>query len=211
MARHPRVSLLATIVALSGGFFTRSLVGGAMLTVPRGILHGSKVISRQIHLCKAEQGPSSFSNEPVSVTGIIYQPCLETHGPGPYPIVTLFTKQGCTLCDKVKDMLSSIRDQHPHTLEVCFICFTPFSKSCSLCLIYGDTIQAVDITDTDKTNWFDKYKYDIPVLHINRKYWTKHRLTLTDEVIQTFQSIRDGTFISPPGEPNALAMEHKIK
>ena len=140
MARHPRVSLLATIVALSGGFFTRSLVGGAMLTAPRGTLHGSKVISRRIHLCKAEQGPSSFSNEAVSVTGIIYQPCLETHGPGQYPIVTLFTKHGCTLCDKVKDMLYSMRDQHPHTLEVCFIRSTPFSKSCYLCLIYGATL-----------------------------------------------------------------------
>jgi len=33
----------------------------------------------------------------------------------------------------------------------------------------------VDIIDADKTEWWDKYKYDIPVLHIDGQYWAKHR------------------------------------
>jgi thiol-disulfide isomerase/thioredoxin len=116
---------------------------------------------------------------PASVTGAVYS----TTDAGA-PKVSLFTKEGCTLCDKVKLVLTSVQEDQPHSLE------------------------AVDITDTDQINWYDKYKYDIPVLHMNGQYWTKHRMT-TEEAVKGLMTARGGTFTSPPGEPNAAAMERK--
>jgi len=98
-------------------------------------------------------------------------------------VVKLFTKEGCTLCDKVKDVLESIRDDQPHSLY------------------------AVDITDDDKHGWFSKYKYDIPVLHINDMYWTKHRLAVED-AIAGLQEARSGSFEARSGEPDAERLEH---
>ena len=96
--------------------------------------------------------------------------------------MTLFTKEGCTLCDKAKDVLQEVRDSHPHSLL------------------------AVDITDDDKTEYFGRYKMDIPVLHLNERYWTKHRLT-REEAKQALTAAAEGSFESPPGEPNAAAHE----
>eukprot|EP00537_Pseudo-nitzschia_pungens_P017882 CAMPEP_0172410678 /NCGR_PEP_ID=MMETSP1061-20121228/77005_1 /TAXON_ID=37318 /ORGANISM="Pseudo-nitzschia pungens, Strain cf. pungens" /LENGTH=257 /DNA_ID=CAMNT_0013146871 /DNA_START=231 /DNA_END=1005 /DNA_ORIENTATION=+ len=58
--------------------------------------------------------------------------------------VTLYTKEGCTLCDKVKDVLAQLRDE----------------PNCH------HALRQVDITDDDQTASWDRYKYDIPVLHI---------------------------------------------
>ena len=64
----------------------------------------------------------------------------------------------------------------------------------------------MDITDEDKQAWWDKYKYDIPVLHINEAYWTKHRLAAEDAVKGITQA-KAGSFKSPPGEPDASRLE----
>jgi hypothetical protein len=89
-----------------------------------------------------------------------------------------------TLCDKVKDVLLEMRESLPHTLD------------------------QVDITDDCHTDWFDKYKYDIPVLHLNGQYWIKHKL-VADEVRTAFKATDEGRFESPRGEPNAGEMERK--
>ena len=96
--------------------------------------------------------------------------------------IKLFTKEGCTLCDKVKDTLSSIRTDYPHSLY------------------------AVDITDEDKQVWFDKYKYDIPVLHMEDVYWTKHRLSV-EEAIEGIEEVMGGEFEVRGGEPDAGRLE----
>lgn len=36
----------------------------------------------------------------------------------------------------------------------------------------------VDITHPSNKEWFNKYRYDIPVLHLNGKYLSKHRIAL---------------------------------
>lgn len=112
-----------------------------------------------------------------SVTGTVYE-ATEPDAPE----VTLFTKEGCTLCDKVKDVLDELRESHPHSLS------------------------QIDITDKGHSLFYDKYKYDIPVLHVDGQYWIKHRTTI-DQAREGLEAIRDGTFRSPPGEPNASAME----
>jgi hypothetical protein len=90
----------------------------------------------------------------------------------------LFTKEGCTLCDKVKDVLLGVLEEHPHSL-----------------------VQQ-DITDDDDVDVFERYKFDIPVLHLNGMYWAKHRLA-ADQAREALQQAQEGTFESPPGEPNA--------
>lgn len=81
----------------------------------------------------------------ISVSGVIYE------APSDRPLVQLFTKRGCTLCDQAKDVLARAAMERPHTLE------------------------AVDITDPENMQYWDRYKYDIPVLSINGIYWAKHR------------------------------------
>ena len=66
---------------------------------------------------------------------------------------------------------------------------------------------AVDITDEDKASWWAKYKYDIPVLHLNGQYWAKHRLE-EEEAMQALRAAREGTFKPPEfGEPDAEKFE----
>ena len=107
-----------------------------------------------------------------SVSGMIYE------HPGT-PTIQLFTKKGCTLCDKVKDILQD-PDVPSHSLE------------------------QVDITDDNHQEYFDKYQYDIPVLHVEGVYWTKHRLTVA-EAVAALEDVQRGKFVEQEGEPNAAA------
>ncbi|KAL7535307.1 hypothetical protein ACHAXR_008455 [Thalassiosira sp. AJA248-18] len=145
----------------------------------------SGLVYRQLHLPPRNHRPvaSSLSDDAIdgtsnheSVTGPIYEV-------DDVPTVKLFTKQGCTLCDKVKDVLESVRGDEPHSLL------------------------QVDITDDDKQEWFSKYKYDIPVLHINDTYWTKHKLS-TEDAITGIEEASTGDFEARQGEPDASKFEH---
>ena len=111
-----------------------------------------------------------------SVSGILYS------GPVEKPTVRLFTKDGCTLCDAAKDVLASAAVQQPHTLE------------------------SVDITDPEHAVWWDKYKYDIPVLHIDGKYWAKHRITL-EASLEALAAADEQAFEVQKGEPDAGRLE----
>ena len=148
---------------------------------------------RSVHLPKRNSFQLSSTADDVtnnnnnnkSVTGPIYE--MDNDGNKPIPKIQLFTKEGCTLCDKVKDTLSTIKTTHPHSLY------------------------AIDITDEDKLIWYNKYKYDIPVLHMNNVYWTKHRVT-AEEAIMAIEEVRnsnDGvSFTMRTGEPDAGRLEH---
>jgi thiol-disulfide isomerase/thioredoxin len=123
-----------------------------------------------------------------SVSGTIYSSPLPTDPQtSSFPVVvTLFTKEGCTLCDKVVDVLFELRSDYPHSLV------------------------AVDITDGDQGYYWGRYKYDIPVLHLNSVYWTKHRLTKSDAQ-QALTAAAAGTWQPFPNaareEPNAAQHE----
>mmetsp|Transcript_239 Transcript_239/g.367 ORF Transcript_239/g.367 Transcript_239/m.367 type:complete len:121 (+) Transcript_239:3-365(+) len=113
-----------------------------------------------------------------SVTGTVW-----TGLPGS-PVVTLFTKEDCSLCDKVKDILGELKDEYPHTLR------------------------AVDITDEGHKGWYSKYKFDIPVLHIEGKYFAKHRLT-KEEAIKGLGEANAGGFIERQGEPDSSHVDFR--
>ncbi|XP_009996456.1 PREDICTED: glutaredoxin-like protein C5orf63 homolog [Chaetura pelagica] len=68
------------------------------------------------------------------------------------PVLTLFTKKPCPLCDEAKEVLE------------------PYKRRFIL--------QEVDITHPENSAWYDKYKYDIPVFHLNGKFLMKHRVDI---------------------------------
>ena len=164
-------------------------------SAPQIMISNKKTIQkRNVHLPKRNSFQLSSTadddvtnNNNKSVTGPIYE-IDNTNSGKPIPKIQLFTKEGCTLCDKVKDTLSTLKTTHPHSLY------------------------AIDITDTDnKSTWYAKYKYDIPVLHMNNVYWTKHRVTV-EEAIMAIEEVRnseDGvSFVKRTGEPDAGRLEH---
>ncbi|XP_022655301.1 glutaredoxin-like protein C5orf63 homolog [Varroa jacobsoni] len=82
-----------------------------------------------------------------------WQRCLSSnshksdHGAPKKPVLTLFTKDVCPLCEKAK---LEIADFLPHV-----------------------EFQIVDIEKDPEL--YSKYKYDIPVFHLNGKFLFKHR------------------------------------
>ncbi|KAH0628168.1 hypothetical protein JD844_008991 [Phrynosoma platyrhinos] len=68
------------------------------------------------------------------------------------PVLTLFTKNPCPLCDEAKAVLEPYKHK--------FI------------------LQEVDITLSDHVSWFEKYKDDIPVFHLNGQFLMKHRVDI---------------------------------
>ena len=151
--------------------------------------HGSSGYSRQrfqripkrpqISLLSSQASVREISDYgfPTFITGPLYD------GPAGCPKVTLFTKEECTLCDKVKAVLEQTRTARPHAL---------FS---------------VDIADPRNQVWWDRYKYDIPVLHVDGRYWIKHRLS-TEEALAGLAEAAAGSFAPRQGDPDAKKMEH---
>ncbi|XP_077200570.1 glutaredoxin-like protein C5orf63 homolog isoform X3 [Paroedura picta] len=68
------------------------------------------------------------------------------------PVLTLFTKKPCPLCDEAKAVLEPYKHK--------FI------------------LQEVDITLPDHIAWYERYKHDIPVFHLNGQFLMKHRMDI---------------------------------
>ncbi|XP_028411375.1 glutaredoxin-like protein C5orf63 homolog [Dendronephthya gigantea] len=66
------------------------------------------------------------------------------------PVLEMFTKEDCSLCDEAIEKLEPFR--HLFVLK------------------------KVDITLAENKAWFDRYKYDIPVFHLEGKYLMRHRV-----------------------------------
>ena len=113
-----------------------------------------------------------------SVSGVIYAAPRDpsSSSSSPAPIVELFTKANCPLCDDAKAVLQQCATDVPHSLV------------------------AVDITDSENRAWWERYKYDIPVLHLDGAYWAKHRIE-AGQCAQALRDARDGRFVSPAGQP----------
>jgi glutaredoxin len=65
--------------------------------------------------------------------------------------VTLYTKEGCHLCEQALDLLNQVRRRHPFELEL------------------------VDILDDPAA--YDRYKHDVPVVMLNGREVARHRVT----------------------------------
>eukprot|EP00438_Fugacium_kawagutii_P004916 Skav217255 [mRNA] locus=scaffold47:683748:710161:+ [translate_table: standard] len=96
------------------------------------------------------------------------------------PQVTLFTKPGCTLCDKAVAQLKETSQ--------------PFELS------------TVNIEAPGNEAWKSRYWCDIPVFHINGAFWAKHRLEAED-VEASLLAAAEGTFTQRDGEPDSRKVE----
>ncbi|XP_068762239.1 glutaredoxin-like protein C5orf63 homolog [Montipora capricornis] len=66
------------------------------------------------------------------------------------PVLTLYTKDVCPLCDEAKAILQSYKNRFH--------------------------FEEVDITENGNHIWFEKYQYEIPVFHLNGSFLMKHRV-----------------------------------
>ncbi|KAM7148721.1 glutaredoxin-like protein C5orf63 homolog isoform 2-T4 [Molossus nigricans] len=69
------------------------------------------------------------------------------------PVLTLFTKDPCPLCDEAKEALEPYKNR--------FI------------------LQEVDITLPENSAWYERYKFDIPVFHLNGTFLMMHRVNIS--------------------------------
>ncbi|CAG8485399.1 2868_t:CDS:2 [Paraglomus brasilianum] len=67
-------------------------------------------------------------------------------------LLTLFTSKNCSLCEEAKIVLERVRHKIPFELE------------------------QKDIRAPGNEKWFEEYKYDIPVLHLNGSFLLEHRI-----------------------------------
>ena len=49
-----------------------------------------------------------------------------------------------------------------------------------LSFLFQFHLEEVDITDPMNKEWFEKYRYDIPVFHFEGKYLMKHKVDVKD-------------------------------
>ncbi|XP_037658029.1 glutaredoxin-like protein C5orf63 homolog isoform X2 [Choloepus didactylus] len=61
------------------------------------------------------------------------------------PVLTIFTKDPCPLCDEAKEFI----------------------------------LQEVDITLPENSAWYERYKFDIPVFHLNGQFLMMHRVNIS--------------------------------
>ena len=94
------------------------------------------------------------------------------------PVVKLFSKADCQLCDELQMSLSAWQKESPHTLQM------------------------VDVTDSENGRWLEKYWADIPVVHLNGQFVAKWRLSQDAFATLVRRSAR-GEDVTQPGEPDA--------
>ncbi|NP_001290714.1 glutaredoxin-like protein C5orf63 homolog [Esox lucius] len=66
------------------------------------------------------------------------------------PTLTLFTKDPCPLCDEAREVLEPYKHRY--------------------------IFHQVDITLPENKIWWDRYKNDIPVFHLNKQFLMMHRV-----------------------------------
>uniref|UniRef100_A0A9J7WWR9 Glutaredoxin-like protein n=1 Tax=Cyprinus carpio carpio TaxID=630221 RepID=A0A9J7WWR9_CYPCA len=83
-------------------------------------------------------------------TGMLLSSVARALRQTPRPVLTLFTKEPCPLCDEAKAALEPYR----HRFE----------------------LQEVDISLPENRVWFDRYRYHIPVFHLNGRFLMMHHV-----------------------------------
>lgn len=80
------------------------------------------------------------------------------------PVLTLYTKNPCPLCDVAKEKISLLQDRFQ--------------------------FETVDITAKGNREWWDKYKFDIPVFHFEGQFLMQHQadIKLLQSAIEKFES-----------------------
>ncbi|CAN9501914.1 unnamed protein product [Ophioblennius macclurei] len=81
------------------------------------------------------------------------------------PTLTLYTKDPCPLCDEAKELLEPFK--HRFVLE------------------------QVDISLPQNQQWYRRYRWDIPVFHLNGRFAMKHRVDveLLDKLLRDAETL----------------------
>lgn len=94
----------------------------------------------------------------------------------PYTKLTFFTKPDCMLCYEAKTVLNGAIAQIPQEMKASI----------------GE-VEYVNIEAPENVNWFECYRYDIPVLHVEREGYKKvvfmHRFDHDDLVDELGQEV----------------------
>ena len=86
------------------------------------------------------------------MTSLSVRHCWAPPASGPRPLLTLFTKENCQLCEEALDQLR---------------------------LYLGDVkLELVDIEEEGREEYYDKFRYEIPVFFFNKKFLCKNRIDL---------------------------------
>ncbi|KAJ2525980.1 hypothetical protein EV175_007697, partial [Coemansia sp. RSA 1933] len=73
-------------------------------------------------------------------------------------MLTMFTHNQCQLCIDAKEALKLVQQQVPFNFK------------------------EVDIRKPGNEAWFEEYKYDIPVIHVNNEFLLWHRVDVAKTV-----------------------------
>lgn len=90
-------------------------------------------------------------------------------------LVELYSKEDCSLCDEALSVLEKMLQDTPFTLRV-------------LTLIPGE-------------EYYDEYKEDFPVIHINKRFAFKHRINENVLRIRLQQVASEGKSITMEDDP----------
>ncbi|XP_036884426.1 glutaredoxin-like protein C5orf63 homolog isoform X2 [Sturnira hondurensis] len=74
-----------------------------------------------------------------------------------------------------------------NSMQLAKYCFRPFLRNLSasktvlpvLTLFTKFVLQEVDITLPENSTWYERYKFDIPVFHLNGKFLMMHRVNIS--------------------------------
>ncbi|KAJ1994447.1 hypothetical protein GGI25_001501 [Coemansia spiralis] len=73
-------------------------------------------------------------------------------------VLTMFTHSRCQLCVHAKEALEQVQQQ------------VPFD------------ISEIDVRKPGNEKWFEEYKYDVPVIHVNDEFLLWHRVDVAETV-----------------------------
>lgn len=96
----------------------------------------------------------------------------------------IFTQKDCMLCDEMRrDVEQFLVDRDDEKYP-------------------NMRIEMVDITRPENRSWYERYRYDIPVLHVHDQYAAKHRVN-TSLLRGILSRVADGHALEQHGEPDA--------
>ncbi|KAL5005457.1 hypothetical protein ScPMuIL_018913 [Solemya velum] len=114
----------------------------------------SRLVCRSVSLSQTWQITKQFCSIKHTLSTCVTMPNMGQprlhHHAASLPVLTMYTKQQCSLCDVAK------RDMEPfrHRFE----------------------LNEVDITLPENMKWFELYQFDIPVFHGNGQFLMKHKI-----------------------------------
>ena len=142
--------------------------------------------------------------------------------PGPaskvaIPVLRMYTGPQCSLCDDIRQVIgaqyamlcSALRNHHSATGSRGDSAASHFCSCSRLAHLAASVtaphqLEVVDIYSEPRQHYYHRYKWDIPVLHIDGKYYTKHRTTAR-ELQSALEAASSGDFKEREGEPDSSA------